>query len=265
MLENLWFKEEKKKKFLQIYLFSAFFTVVSIFLTRTLLPFSEGLVSVFMVSLAAAYPTIRFLKEDEEEEISKRYSEGKLLERHVKEIGIFLAVFLGALTVFLIAEFFVSPQFFMIQKDVIKRINPSVPLRGMVSVATNFWAIIQNNLWVFAITFLVSFFISAGGIFVIVWNASILGVFLSNLIMGPGCPNLPAILAPTCYMVHGILEIIAYIIAGIAGSLFSKQFSLYFFRKIVNEEVFMRIWKDVTILVSIGVLLIFVAGAVEVF
>ncbi|MBI5354901.1 MAG: stage II sporulation protein M [Candidatus Aenigmarchaeota archaeon] len=135
----------------------------------------------------------------------------------------------------------------------------------MVSAATNFWVIVQNNLWVFAITFLVSFFISAGGIFVLVWNASILGVFLSNLIMGPGCPNVPAILSPTCYIVHGILEIIAYIIAGIAGSLFSKQFSLYFFRKIGNEEVFMRIWKDVTILVSIGVLLIFVAGAVEVF
>ncbi|MBI5354902.1 MAG: hypothetical protein HZB68_00415 [Candidatus Aenigmarchaeota archaeon] len=81
MLENLWFKEEEEKKFLQIYLFSAFFTVVSIFLTKTLLPFSEGLVSVFMVSLAAAYPTIRFLKEDEEEEISKRYSEGKLLDQ----------------------------------------------------------------------------------------------------------------------------------------------------------------------------------------
>lgn len=260
MLEDIWLAAEKKKKLWHIFFFALFFTIISIFMTTYLLPFSEGLVSVFMVSLAAAYPTIRYLKREEQLEVSKRYTEKRLLKRHWRELEVYLALFLGTLVGFTIAELLVRPEFFLIQKEVIRRINPSVPLRGLSTHFTTYWVIVTNNLWVFSITFLVSFFISAGGIFVLVWNSSILGVFLANA--ARSALDIP--IKALQYLPHGTMEIAAYVIAGIAGSLFSKQFSLYFFRKASSDEVFSRIWKDVLVMVSIGVGLIFLAGVIEV-
>ena len=94
-------------------------------------------------------------------------------------------------------------------------------------------------------------------VFILVWNASVLGVFLSKII------NINPITA-LLYLPHGLLEISGFILAGIAGALLSHQFE-HFKKEHRNKKVFRRILNDIGLLVFIGVVAIIIGGLIESF
>ena len=258
MLEGLWLREELENKLLYIFIFGLIFTILSVLISEIVFPSSTGLVSVFLVSLVSAYPMITYLRKKESEEMEKKMSEEKLLKRHEDELAIYLSFFLGVMLGFAISTFYAPPNFFQTQEEVILSIRGT--LAGSAFNSTFFHTIITNNLWVFFLTFLLSLLLSAGMIFVVVWNASVLGVFLAKASDNITQFHLLAI----SYLPHGLLEIAAYILAGISGALISYQVDYYFIRNTPYKlEAVLRAMKDAVILIVIGLACLLLAGVIE--
>lgn len=263
MLEGIWLREEYKNNLLAIFFFALVFTLMAVYLTNYILPISQGLVAVFLVSLMGAYPLIAYLRSEEREEMVKRLSEEKLLKRHANELAIYLAFFLGVTFGFIIADFIFPQSFFAIQIEIIEGIRGSslsAAVTGNVIISALFERILNNNLWVFFLTFIVSFLFSAGMIFVLVWNASVLGVFIARASGGVSEMHIIAL----SYLPHGILEIASYILAGISGALLSYQFGYYYTTKEYKKETFFRVVKDSVVLIICGLTCLFVAGLIEI-
>lgn len=263
MLEGIWLREEYKNNLLVIFFFALVFTILGVFLTEYLLPINHGLVAVFLVSLMGAYPLITYLRSEEKEEMVKRLSEEKLLIRHANELAIYLSFFLGVTFGFIICTFLFPSSFFSVQIQIIEGIRGASlagAATGNVIISALFERIINNNLWVFFLTFVVSFIFSAGMVFILVWNASVLGVFIAK---ASGSISEMHVLAIS-YLPHGILEIASYVLAGISGALLSYQFGYYYTTKEYKKETFFRVVKDSVILIACGLLCLFVAGLIEV-
>ncbi|PJD00839.1 hypothetical protein COU38_04275 [Candidatus Micrarchaeota archaeon CG10_big_fil_rev_8_21_14_0_10_54_18] len=94
-------------------------------------------------------------------------------------------------------------------------------------------------------------------VFILVWNASVWGVFLSKII------NTNPIVALS-YLPHRLLEMSGFVLAGIAGALLSHQFE-HFKKGHHNKRVFRRILNDIGLLVFIGVVAIIIWGLIESF
>lgn len=259
MLEGLWLREEQENKLLWIFVFGLVFTLISAGAAELVFPSFTGLVTVFLVSLMGAYPMITYLRDKENEEMKKKICEEKMLKRHEDELAVYLSFFLGVTLGFVIAGYFMPSGFFQAQEQVILSIRGS--LTANIVSNSFFQMIISNNLWVFFLTFLLSFLFSAGMIFILVWNASVLGIFLARASENITHFHLLAI----SYLPHGLMEIAAYTIAGIAGALISYQFDYYFIRKEPYDiDPVIRVIKDVMVLMLIGLVLLIVAGAIEV-
>lgn len=195
MLERLWLKEELENKFLYSFIFSFIFASLSILITLYFVPFRvmsqsyTGIISVLLASLATAYPLIRYLdKREEEEENLENVNEESLLLRHLEEVIFYLMFFFGVTSAFSIFYFLTPEKFFSVQLKTILSIT------GGVLETSLFHTIVSNNLFVFFLTFLLSFIISSGMVFILVWNASVLGVFFGKKI------SLAGIFSPFKYL-----------------------------------------------------------------
>lgn len=262
MFERLVLRFSDSENYLDILLLSAFFTLLSILLVQHVIAFEVGgtnlggIIAVLLTSLAVSYPFISYTVEQEREELRQRWGERKLLQRHARQMELYLAFFLGVTVAFALSTFFVSESFYFAQLEVLKSIRGptgNVIGGGLVS------AIIHNNLWVFGITFVLSFFLASGFLFVLVWNASVLGVLIGSL--ANSALHIPFI--TVLYLPHGLLEVGAYVLAGLAGSLLSYRIESDIFDE-VDAEHRSAVTKDVAVMLFFGVLMILLAGVIEV-
>ncbi len=265
MLEKLWVEQERERHFCMCVVFSAVFSLVSILIAKYFVPFKVGgqslvgIIAVTLASLAAAYPLIKYLEDEIDETESERKSNIKdhfdLIERHKTELEVYLAFFLGVAVAFGLANSFM-PEAFEIQHDVIGSIRPDV-VTGRFFSPGFFMEIITNNISVFFTTLLLSFFLTAGMVFILVWNASIFGIFISEITKG--IVELP--LVALSYLPHGVLEVSAYIIAGLTGFFLSHEV-----REIIewdDKAYAMRLMMDSFLFLGIGFILLIVAGIIE--
>ncbi len=216
----------------------------------------HGLFAVMFVILPSAYFLTRFIIREEridEKEIAKHYKKG-IWKRYEKEFFVLLAYFFGLVFSFAIWSFVVQPGFFQVQTLEIARI-----IGGTGNAAYEgftFANILLNNTYVFAFSFLFSFLFGAGAVFIIVWNASILGVRIAQL--SPSVWNIPG--QSLQFLPHGIFEIGGYVLAAIAGGIISAAI----IRKHHKKGVFRTVLLDSLIVFVIGFILIVVGAGVEV-
>lgn len=258
MLERLWIQEERERHFTGCFVLSFVFALLSILIAYYFIPFRVsgmnlgGIVSVLLVSLVSAIPLITYLERRESEETEMKLGgETRLLRRHWTELKTYLTFFLGVSLAFGVSNSALPQDFFSVQTTVIGSIT------GKTISGSLFSEVIINNLSVFFLTFLLSFALTAGMIFILVWNASILGVFITNL--SKSALHLP--LAALSYLPHGILEVAAYILAGISGFYLSHEFREFAERE-NKKEVFWMIEDSLTVLI-IGLSFLILAGLLE--
>jgi uncharacterized membrane protein SpoIIM required for sporulation len=98
----------------------------------------------------------------------------------------------------------------------------------------------------------------AGAIFVLAWNASVIaaaiGIFTDYQISG-----IPIGIAR--YMIHGFPEIAAYFVTALAGGIFGVGV----IRNGIRSKIFFRILENTVMLLFIAVLLLVIAGIIEVY
>ncbi len=129
---------------------------------------------------------------------------------------------------------------------------------GQVTGISRLLKILENNFYVMIFTLIFSLIFGAGAIFVLAWNATIIasaiGVFTKfNL------SQIPAGLAR--YMIHGLPEITTYFIAALAGGILGTGF----IRNGINSKRFLHVLENVIILLFIGVVILIIAGFMEVY
>jgi uncharacterized membrane protein SpoIIM required for sporulation len=222
-----------------------------------------GLFAVLFVII----PSIPFIillitsEEEMEEEAVRRHYAQHFWLRHGRDVGILLFYFAGITLAFAAWSFLLPEEAFQVQITKINEIRGvaqglAVAEGAAVSPYGSFIAILLNNLQVMMFAFLFSFAFGSGAIFIIVWNASILGVYIGQL--SRSIYEIP--LVSWLFAPHGIPEIAAYLFAGLAGGIMSAAL----IRKIPLRTLEV-ILLDAFKMLTVAALLILVAAGIEVY
>jgi uncharacterized membrane protein SpoIIM required for sporulation len=121
---------------------------------------------------------------------------------------------------------------------------------------------------------LFSFIYGAGAIFILIWNASIVGTAIGSFIR----VSIDALITSSCgantgttfcavssgilrYTVHGVPEILAYFVAALAGGIIS----IAVINQEFNSRKFEHILLDSADLLMLAIAILFIAALLEVF
>ena len=166
---------------------------------------------------------------------------------------------------------YVEPLF-NAQVETIKAIN--LPSVGNVIHTSHLSKVFLNNLRVLSICVLFSFLYGVGAMFILTWNATVIataaGTFVRENISTIGSElgfvstgkyfHLFSV-GILKYMVHGFFEILAYFVAALAGGIISVAI----IRHVLGSKKFEKILFDVSGLLILSVLLLFISALIEIF
>ncbi len=246
---------------------SALISSVAIFVAYYIFPSASSIISLFFITLAML-PTFYRLIVDEEEILEERGGSASvrqialdLFERNHTIISSYFFMFLGITFAYtfwyvVLPTNYVS-EIFGYQISTIKAI------RSMVATPSEFLIIFLNNFKVATIAFMLSFFFGTSALFVIAWNASIVAAFFGELgksLVSSGMHKFAAafyafLIGGLSIMIHGIPEILAYFVAGIAGGVLSVG--------IYRGKYTREIMEDAFILYSVSIALLLIAAFLE--
>src|SRR3989344_7791254 len=167
-------KKTKRHPF-EIMLVAFFYTSFSILISYWIFPEYSSLFSIFLSVISCIYVVQGVLISEEKKE-RDYYEEVIVLKRHAKTIKFFLILFLGFLIPFifwtLILPQDITNEIFSIQETEVQNIRS---ITGNAISSENFSIIFLNNMRVLAFSLILALFYGAGSIFILVWNASIMG------------------------------------------------------------------------------------------
>ncbi|MFH1588393.1 MAG: stage II sporulation protein M [Candidatus Diapherotrites archaeon] len=245
--------------------------------------------------LALAFITIAFVPlihsmfvEEEEKEIHMKGSSFGFLFRHKSLISVYAWIFLGIMFSY-VFWFAVLPaaqpdycisgnsiecmlptkdKVFMEQSKTMTAISGKAVLHGKaVGVnecknpeTKNMWActelIFMNNSLVMGLAILFSFIWGAGAIFLIGWNASVIGSFIGFEAISSHSTAVARFLS---YLPHGTFEVMGYFIGAIAGGIISIAIT----KKKYGKHEFSLIARDALTLIVIAYWVLLIGAVVE--
>lgn len=228
MLPELILREEKHHNLPLLVLLGAASAVLGYTAASILFPSQLDIMAVVFGSIPLIYPLTEFFLDRE-----------KKHRPHIPEIEVYSAVFLGQVAAFFFLNL-VGVKFELQRK--------LLGLTGAAISEASFLGILGNNMIVFAGILFVAALIGSAGAFILSWNASVLGIFLSSLFS-------ENVLHPLAYVPHASLEMAGFIVAGVSGTMISAA--------VYREHFSSETWKDLGKLVLLGVLLILLAAVLE--
>ena len=257
-------KAEKKPYWLLFYglLYASFGILLALWVFKS----QASMVMVFLTVLACIplmYRTFRY----EEKKDMRNLRERVLIKEHGRALAFLMFMFLGFIIAYTLWFVFMphdsAQGLFDVQLKTIANINGNIT--GHNYGIGTLIQIFSNNLKVLLFCILFAFFYGAGTLFILTWNASVIGAaigtFVHNRLADFGSYFVVIPVALMRYMTHGVFEIAAYFIAGLAGGIISVA--------VINHDVDSKKFRHVLIdsldllLLAIGVLI--VAALVEVY
>lgn len=134
----------------------------------------------------------------------------------------------------------------------------SISTRALEESGSRVLSIIGNNFGVMIFTLIFSLIFGAGAIFVLAWNASVISAAI-GIFTRYNITDIP--LGLIRYMIHGFPEIAAYFITALAGGMFGVGI----IRHGVADKKFLRVLKNVVILMIIALTILIIAAIIEVY
>lgn len=275
VLESLLNPFRAERQPLTLILLGFVYGSLALFLGLWVFEEQSSMVMVFLTVMAALpliYQTLKF----EEEKDFFLTKESRIFKEHGKVIFVLLALFFGFVIAYTL-WYVVLPsglvqKIFTAQTHTIATLNQHVT--GNFAKLNMMNKIFLNNVKVMIFCILFSFMYGSGALFILAWNASVIGAAAGNFIRSNLANfaielGLPAVstyfyvvsLAFLRYAIHGIPEIGAYVIAGIAGGILSVAVVRHDF----GTENFEKILLDASDLVLISIFVLFIAAVIEVF
>ncbi len=236
-----------------------------------------GLVMVFLTTLACVYMVQQLLKLEEDEDEKPVISELAILKHHGKALSVFMFLFLGFTAAFsfwyIVLPSDVTHNIFSLQENTIRCINSNV--QGCATETEGaFTRILLNNFKVATFTLIFAFFYGAGAIFILAWNAAIVGVAIgilfrntvSTIIGGFGLTSVASYFgiysaSVMRFMTHGVFEILAYFMVALAGGIISIAIAKHDF----SDPQFRKILIDAVDLTALGFGTLLFAAIIEVY
>ena len=179
---------------------------------------TTGLFAVLFTIIPSVYFITLMIKKDElaGENLIREHRKDDIWARCGREILILVMFFLGITLSFAFWSFTLHDTAFDVQLQKIGHIRGTGAVAGGDFLQFN--RIIFNNLNVMLFSFIFSLIFGAGAVFIIVWNASILGVFVGARV-SEYVWDIPY--STGVFLPHGIPEIVGYLFAGLAGGILS--------------------------------------------
>jgi uncharacterized membrane protein SpoIIM required for sporulation len=275
VLESLLTPPSAERHPLIVLLLGIVYGTLAIFLSLWIFEEQSSMVMVFLTAMAALplmYHTLRF-EENKDFDIENGKS---MLRQHAPALFFYLALFAGIALAFsfwyIALPNDVASSLFRVQSQTISNLNQHVT--GRITQTALLSKIFLNNIKVTIFCILFSFLYGSGAIFILAWNASVIGAAVGNFVRShmakfAGAVGMQKVgaylyvgsLSVLRYAIHGIPEIFAYIVAGLAGGILSVAIAKHDF----GTGRFERVLLDVSDLVLLSVLILFIAAIIEVF
>ncbi|MFH0832164.1 MAG: stage II sporulation protein M [Candidatus Aenigmatarchaeota archaeon] len=265
VLESIMNPRNAEDKPWHVFILAFFYSFVAIFFAHQLFPSQSSILAISLITIIFVPFFQRLFEIEEKKEcFAARNKFGNLFTRHAKIIYTFSAFFMGIiLAMNLTYIFFGFEDVFVLQKEWFA----GQGITGNATGNTSFTLYFINNSQVMILMFILSTMFGAGAIFILAWNASVISVYLGliyhsfvNQGMNIGTAyfyGIPAGLGAIA--LHGIPEILAYFIAGLAGGILSVGIIR---EKIISKE-FKKVFMDSVMFLVIAEALIFVAAYLE--
>jgi uncharacterized membrane protein SpoIIM required for sporulation len=275
VLENLLSAFQTEERPYKTLFLGFIYTTIAVFLAWMVFRNYASTTMVFLVTMAGL-PLFYQLTQMEEEKDLEGKEESWLLKEHGKAISAYIWLFVGMSVAFML-WYTVLPAdmvsgLFNAQRDTINALNGKAT--GFIGLDISlFTKIFLNNVRVLVFCVLFSFLYGAGALFILAWNASIIGAAMGNIIRSNLTTLADAVglsslgghfqivaYALMRYAIHGIPEIGAYFVAGLAGGIIS----IAIIKHDMGTRKFEHVILDTADLLIIALLLCFVAGILEV-
>ncbi len=271
VLESILSAQAASKRPLLAVAIGALFAIAAVVLSLWIFPPHASLVLVFLASLAFVPLFFGTVQQEEQLEL-QGLPERVTMAFHGRSLAVLLATFVGMSIIFAIC-YIVLPNgegVFSVQTQTIAGLSKSIT--GNATGAGIFSMILLNNLKVMIFCFLFSLIYGFGAVFILTWNASVIGAALGVYIqrgadaaMATGAHSLTAFasaggLSMLRYFTHGIPEIAGYVVGGMAGGILS----IAIVNKHWSKDNMDRVLLDTSNLMIIGLCILVVAGIVEV-
>lgn len=276
VLESILNPLKAEKKPWEMLFIGALYSSVAILLSLWIFQDQASLVMVFLTVMACipiVYNTMK-LEEGKDITISR---ERTLLKEHNKALVFLMFLFLG-ITISSVLWYVVLPEktsnlLFDRQTSTISDINNQIS-GNLIHQLGIFSKILFNNVRVLAFSILFAFVYGAGAIFILTWNATVIGTAIGNFIRS-GLSSYSASfgfdkiggyfqvisLGLARYAIHGIPEILAYFYGGLAGGIISVAIIRHHY----SSTKFSHILHDAADLLLISLAFLVLAAALEVF
>lgn len=260
---NILFSPKRAERHpIEMMLVGIVFSSLSIVLSLWIFPQQASLVMVFFTVLSCIYVIQGAIKMEEAREKRNKGEEWRL-RKHSRLLFSLLCLFIGFVISFSFWAFILPADMmnsmFSMQQATVNNIRANIT--GNIINGSGLFPIIINNLKVLFVSIIFAFFYGAGSIFILAWNASVLGFVIGNLTRNSiGIVGMPV--AFLKYFLHGIPEMLAYITAALAGGIIYVALWKGDFLK---EDRRKRIIFDVIVLILIAILLLIIAAFIEVY
>jgi uncharacterized membrane protein SpoIIM required for sporulation len=251
---------------IDMFIFSMIITFVSVYLADLIFPgTSTGKIITLFITVGITPMIFGIFRKEEEierEEAEHKINE-KFFQRHEETILLFSLFFLGVfLSLFIIStlsdEVYVK-YMFEDQLNEISRVTSMAGSSGSFIASEMIQIIIENNLRVMGLSFILSFLIGSGALIILAWNASILALYLSSFLRKGLMEEF--LVRSISLIPHAPIEIVAYFLAGIAGGILSAGIIR---EKMFSKEFFL-VLRDSLILLGLAIVAIFIGAFIEVF
>ena len=246
-------------------------SIGAIYFANLIFPAHASVVSVAFITIGLVPMIHNVLSKEADDEMICKKSSTTFFARHFDLIQMYVWVFVGIILAFSVAYVIIptdlKPTVFDEQIHALCSISGNNACKGMVpfSISGNATGlavsqckdptvsnvggcalfILENNWGVLIFTVILSLLYGAGAIFIIAWNASILGIFFGEmLLMGQHVQSLGFLQG--MLIGHGPPELFSYIFGALAGAVLSamiskKQMFTCHFGIVIKDVAFLAI------------------------
>lgn len=249
---------------------------IAILLTLWIFNGQGSLIMVTIVVLASIilmYNVIR-LEEQKDRDLTK---ESTMLKEHSKAVSFFSFLFLGFLVSFALwftlLPYQSSQELFSLQIETIKSINSPITGKFFLDYG-EINSIFYSNMGVVLFSVLFSFFFGAGAIFILTWNASVIGAAIGVFIRNNlgvyaskfGFASISNYMQTFSigllkYAIHGIPEVVSYFVASLAGGILS----IAIIKHDLIDKNFRKILLDTLSLFLLSLVILYLSAILEVY
>lgn len=276
VLESIINPLKAEKKPWEMFFIGFLYSSVGIALSMWIFKDQASLIMVFFTVMACVPIVYNTMKLEESKDMATD-KESVLLKEHNKAIVFLMFLFLGVTVSCALWYVFLPHEKFTVvfdkQIETIETVNSQVTGQTIQKFDT-FITILFNNLRVLAFAILFSVIYGAGAIFILTWNATVIGAAMGNFVRAKiasyasllgfakvGVYFQAISLSLLRYSIHGVPEIMAYFYGGLAGGIISVAIINHHYK----SRKFSTILFDASELLVIAVAFLLIAALLEVF